>query len=341
MNQFSGLDIARWINKYKETIDTSRINQIYRQGEMQVCFSLNTKANKQFLVVNLPFGLIISEKQPSAPHKETGFGGWLRRNIKGVIINDVRQIKSERIIEFVFNKGRMYFEFFNKGNIVICDNDNNILITLQKQITKNRSLNRGEEYVIPNSFDTFHSNEKEYRKYIESCLKEDELMTASKFFASKCILGGKNAEIICDMLGLTLQDELNKLVGKESKIIEVINELIDQERDFEKDIADFFSSEKDIAKSRHQAKIKKIQKIIEKQEKTLSKSKLDIDKNAEIGEFIYNNYLFFDELKQAFDYANEHNLEFNKDVIEKLKKKHNVNISVNYKNAILNFEIEK
>ena len=118
MKQLSGMDICRWVHTYGELIKTSRINQIYRQGINQLCFALHTKEGKRFLVIIPPTCVLLTEKKPMTDHKETGFGRWMRSNLKGAIINDIYQVGSERIIALVLGKGTLYVELFGKGNLV-------------------------------------------------------------------------------------------------------------------------------------------------------------------------------------------------------------------------------
>lgn len=337
MKQFSGLDLARWIKLNKPLIDTSRITQIYRQGENQVCFALNTKEGKFFLISIPPEGLILSHKQPQSSHKETGFGTWMRQNLKGAIINEINQIKSERILEFKFNKGNMYVELFNKGNIICTDPEGKILITLKKQIMKERQLAKGEIYQIPESFDTFHANKKEYENYIKQLLPEE--ITASKFFATFCILGGKNAELICHKLNISTEDKLEKLIGKEEEIVKVFEELTNEKADFENQEREYFDSEIKESQSKYQEKIEKVEKIIKQQTDTLKKTHENIEKNSEIGEFIYNNYQFFDELKQAYEYSIKNKLDLTEEVIEKIKNKHNITIDIKFKKPEVTFKL--
>ncbi len=341
MRQFSGLDLARWINQFKDLISTSRISQIYRQGVNQVCFALNTKEGKHFLILNPPHGILFTSKQPQSSHKDTGFGSWMRQNLKGAVIKDIKQIKSERILQLDFHKGTLYVEFFNKGNITFTDETGNILITLQKVIQKDRQLVKNEQYKLPESFDIFHTNESELKLKLNECILEND-MTASKFFATVCILGGKNAEMICDKLNISSEDSLNILLGKELEVISVFDSLIKEDFDFKIDELEFFEKEVEESRSVYHKKIKKVENIIKQQNDTLNKSLKEIESNSFIGEFIYNNYLFFEELKNAYDYSLEKGLDFNLNVVDKLKEKHSIKgIEFKYVKPELTFELKQ
>ena len=134
MKQFSALDLYKWIKTQGELVKTARISQIYRHDIMQLTFALHTKIGKQFLIIQPPRNLFLTQSQPGTDHKETGFGTFMRQNLKGVIIQDIKQIRSERILQIILSKGHMYIELFNKGNIIITDQDDVIQTILQKQV---------------------------------------------------------------------------------------------------------------------------------------------------------------------------------------------------------------
>ena len=224
----------------------------------------------------------------------------------GAIISEINQIKSERILELKFNKGTMYIELFNKGNIIFADPDGQIIITLKKHIMKDRQLAKGEHYEVPTSFDTFHSTKEEYTEFITSLIPDG--ITASKFFATHCILGGKNSELVCSKLGLTVDDKIESLIGKEKEIVQVFEDLLKEDANFENNEKEYFETEANISMSKYKAQIEKVEKIIKRQKQTLTKTHTQIETNSKVGEFIYNNYPFFDELKKAYEYSIQNNL---------------------------------
>jgi len=334
MKQFSSLDLYKWVQKYREIIISSRITQIYRQGIFQITLALHTKENKKFLVLFPPKGLVFSDNKPSLDHKETGFGKYLRNNIKGAIIKDLFQVRSERVIGIQLNQGIMYVELYGKGNIIVCDNDNVILTSIEKQIMKTRSIAKGEKYEVPESFDVFNATEKEFNEHIKNA---DEDSNISLFLATECNLGGTIANEICREIEINKDAKIKEIYDKADLIIKKLQQKMQEEGDFEQFELEINNAKNIKEGNVHQKKIDKINTIIEKQSKSLKDVNAKIEKNTNIGNFIYDNYLFFDEVKKAYDYAIENNLEFNQQVLDKLIKKHNIKVEIKYSKPNLLF----
>lgn len=337
MKQFSGLDLCRWVAKNKALIDTSRINQIYRQGINQICFALNTLEGKRFLIVKAPECVIFTDKKPITDHKDTGFGRWMRNNIKGGIINSINQVGSERILELSFNRGKIYIELFNKGNLICCDNDNNILITLKKQIMKDRALTRGEKYELPSGFDVFNTDSEGFKNHITTNGAE---LNISKFLAMKCNLGGAVAKQICEMSNIDPEAYATETIGKEAQLLKAIHELCEQEADFSEYEKELFVGIEEKSKEVFNKKLVKVENILKQQKKALKDVIKNSDSSAKIGEFIYNEYQFFDEVKKAYEYATNNNLEFTQEILDKLKIKYNIQVDMKYKKPNITFNLE-
>ncbi len=367
----SSLELRRWVNKHKAIIETSRINQTYRLESNEVCFAIHTKESKKFIVVKMPNLIALTDTKPDKDAKETGFGSWLRNNLCGAIIKKVEQIDSERILHFKLQKAEdmdLYIEFFGKGNIIICQN-NKVLISLEKQELKDRLIAKGEEYNPPKGFNTFEANEDEITFHIQNSIqnnitnaakelvKEEQVkeaienpkgannkkeksgpektsqLNASKFFATKLGLGGEFSKELCEIIGVDINADLSVLDAKDIK--RGLAELVAKEVDF-KYLEDRYYEEtpkENIFDKRKQ----KIDAIIEEQKKTLEKTGKDIIEMNARGEFIYQNFLFFDELKKAYDYAEEHKKDFSI-ALAKLIEKHNFKDKIVYKKPHIEVE---
>ena len=330
MKQFSALDLCKWIGTHKEIIESARISQVYRQDIMQVTFALHTKEGKRFLVITPPRNLFLTQSQPATEHKETGFGTFLRQHLKGAIIQKIEQIRSERILVCRLSKGNIFIELFNKGNIIITDTENNIVSILQKQIYKERELKKGELYETPISFDALHETKEAFLAHID--LHKD-LESISLFLATRCGLGGKNAEKICEYASCS---PLEKVTAIDPAIIfEAFKRLLSEKESFRYLEEEYFEQEKERLHKGVSKEIQKIQIILEQQKKTLSETEKEITKQSRYGEYIYENYMFFEELKDAY-LKNT----LTQEALINLKKKYDIkeNIQYNKPNVTIVFE---
>lgn len=321
MKQFSALDVYKWINTQGQLVQTARITQIYRHDIMQLTFALHTTQGKQFLILQPPRNLFLTQSQPGTNHKETGFGTFMRQNLKGVIIQKVEQIRSERTIAFRLPRGNIYLELFNKGNVIVTDEKNIIQSILQKQVYKDRELKKGEVYDTPTSFDTLHASKEEFIAHME--LHKD-LDSLSLFFATRCGLGGKNAEIVCEKLGVDPQVKVTDVDAEEA--YNKFQELINEEANFLDVEKEYFEGEEAEVNEGVSKEIQKMDKIIEKQKSTLEQIDKNVEVNQKFGEFIYENYQFFEEAKTLY-LKNE----LTQETLDQLKAKHNIDKKMTYK----------
>jgi predicted ribosome quality control (RQC) complex YloA/Tae2 family protein len=329
--QYSSVNLHQWLAKHKTLIDTARISQVYRQGPNQVILTLHTKEGKKHILLMIPeFALLLDEK-PLAPHKDTGFGRWMRNNVKGCIIDTIEQITSERILKIQLRKGyTIYIEFFNKGNLIVCDTEGIIIMALQKIITKDRALAKGEKYELPESFDTFNATEEVILQHIKH---SDQDNTTSKFLASNLHLGGVVAKQICASIDIDPNALVKELVPKVAEIQAQIQTIVNQPLDTKEIEESFVNKLSDKAQEGSNKKIKKIENILKQQKKTIKKNNEQIEENSKYGEFIYNNYQFFQELVDAYKKN-----AIDDTVIAELKQKHNITQNVTYERPDINVE---
>jgi predicted ribosome quality control (RQC) complex YloA/Tae2 family protein len=321
--QYSAVNLHQWLTKHKALIDTSRISQIYRQGPNQVILTLHTKEGKKHLLVMIPEFILMLDEKPLAPHKDTGFGRWMRNNVKGCIIDTIEQITSERILKIQLRKGyTIYIELFNKGNLIVCDTENTIIMALQKIITRERSLVKGEKYELPESFDTFNATIKEIQEQIKA-VPEDT--TVSKFLASNMHLGGVVAKQICKEIEVEIDAPINTASEKLNQMQEAIMKIVKQPLDTQKIEEEFVSQQSKKTSAGFNKKIGKIENILKQQTKTLKMIEQDSVMNTAQGEFIYSNYQFFQEFVDLYNKKEDV-----QEAIEALKQKHGITQTITY-----------
>lgn len=336
MDQFSSMDVYKWINQHKSLIETSRITQIYRQDKKRICLGLNTQEGKKYLILYPPQALLLIDNKPSDDHKTTGFGTWMRSNMKGFIIKSIEQIDSERIVMIDCGKYKIFIELFHKGNVLICDEHDTIIMAIEKQIQQGRDLANNEKYQVPQTFDTFHASANDFSTHIKNISENDAELNCSQFFAIKCNLGGKIAKEICAHLSIDPQALLENLKGKEEMIVEIIAKLCSEPKDFSSYEKEVLEGPKDESLKVYEQKLKQADKIIEKQKESLEQSKKTIIELTKQGEFIYQHYALFQRLCDA--YKKDPNL--SKEDITTIIQEYGVDIKYTYKKPFIDFKIK-
>lgn len=313
----SAVELYRWLATHGALIKTARITQLYRTGKSELWWALHTKEGKRFLFTAPPEIISLTE-QKQGDHKETGFGRWMRDNIKGAIIEDIQQLGSDRVLVLSARKGptiyTIYIELYAQGNIIVCL-DGVVHVCLEKRI----GVEKGKEYNPEPQFNSFHATDTE----IETHLAEGEEMTASKALATKLGLGGAFAQEICANLGVADDASKKELLGK--PIAAEVQKILNQPTTLTPQR--YMAKKEKVVENK---KLKKIQTIIEQQTKQKEKILKEIEALTARGEYIYNNYAFFEEAVQQYkDGAVD---------IETLQKKYNIQ-NVTYKKPTLELDL--
>ena len=76
----------------------------------------------------------------------------LRKRIKGGHVESIKQHNFDRVVEIRVKKDKYYtiiVELFDKGNIILLDDENNIILPLKRKHWSNRDISSKREYVFP------------------------------------------------------------------------------------------------------------------------------------------------------------------------------------------------
>ena len=76
----------------------------------------------------------------------------LRKRIKGANVVSITQHNFDRVIEIKVKKDKIYtiiVELFDKGNIILLDDENNIILPLKRKQLSSRNISSKKKYVFP------------------------------------------------------------------------------------------------------------------------------------------------------------------------------------------------
>ncbi|MBI2140026.1 NFACT family protein [Candidatus Woesearchaeota archaeon] len=186
----------RQIVKELQSLIGSKLDTIYhpKEGELYLLFHITGEGKKILKIISGKFFYITSSRPIAG--EPSGFCLLLRKHIDNARVKEIRQLESERIVAVTFEKEeqkKLYIELFGRGNIILCDKDNNIIGALSYPSFKDREIKAKKRYEYPKmKLNLFSMSEKEFAS----------LLKASSLALVKCLaievgMGGPYAEEIC------------------------------------------------------------------------------------------------------------------------------------------------
>ncbi len=225
-NQLSALDIYVLINELKKELSYAKIQKIQGLADRGLKLKVYSKKISGDLSI-MPNYFCISKYPRKTPEKQSSFILQLRKNIKNLTLNELKQHNLDRIVEFSFEGtyGRFMLiaELFSTGNFLFCDKNKKIIGLLERQQWKDRTLNVGRDYEYPPStINPFELTFQEFAKILSSSKKS---IVAT--LAREINLGGNFAEEVCFISKTQKEKEANEFSDKERKALYAsLNEIL-------------------------------------------------------------------------------------------------------------------
>jgi len=206
------LEIHYLVNEFQFLVG-ARVDNIYSGDDFIFQLFVSGKGKELIRVVPGKMIYLTSSKKPAG--EPSGFCMFLRKHLGNARLKSIRQLGSERIIEFVFEKEgkkRLIIELFGKGNILLCENDL-ILSALVYHKWKDREIRaKGVYSYTKMSHDIFDLELKD----LDELFRSDKPLV--KCLAAELGLGGTYSEEVCLLSNVDKNISPSKL-GEESKII--------------------------------------------------------------------------------------------------------------------------
>jgi len=340
VKQLSSIDV-NFLVKELRSLEGSRVDKIYSVGKEESYIQLyKTNVGKRLLRIISGKVIFVTEIK-SVDEKPSHFCTMLRKHLENKIIDSIKQLHPERIIEFVFRGKeeikKIYIEIFGKGNVILCNNEDIIIDSLTKHKFRERSILPKHKYKYPNMlFNIFDIKKNELKEMFKES-KKDKIVIA---LAIELGLGGVYSEEIC-LLGSTdknkdpnnivskeitiIHDSIKKLINKKNnpQIIYKDKEAIDvvpfdtefykenEKKKFEgfnQALDYYFTNELKLIKKKesvHTKQINELKRIIAEQKETMESQKRREKENREKAELIYNNYKLIQEIFEELNKAKE------------------------------------
>ncbi len=228
----SGLDLAAVVRELRELIKGSRLANIYQLGQNKFLLKLRGRGRTFRLLVELGrrAHLLGEGREMSVPERPPPFCMGLRKDLRGLLLADVRQRGLDRLLELVFSGReeafRLVFELFGQGNLVLVGPDGRIKRVLRPRRMRDRELLPGREFRYPPSpeLDISRPGELDLGR-----LRELGSLEAVRGLARLTGLGGTYAEEVLARAGVEKAIPCSSLSDEElARVREALAGLVEQ-----------------------------------------------------------------------------------------------------------------
>src|SRR3989338_4169302 len=360
--QLSSLDM-HFLMKQLKDMENSRVDRLYNYGKEEIYIQLH-KANAGKIILRVILGkAIFLALEKSIDETPSGFCMLLRKHLEGKFLDSITQLEPERILEFAFKskdeKKSLYIEFFGKGNIILCSEDNKIIDALIRHKFKDRTIFPKEQYKHPSmEYNLFKIKDNDLANLFKNS-KKDKIITS---LATELGLGGVYSEEVCLLSSIDKNTAPNEISEKQIKnIVNSIKKLINKKlnpriilkndefidvtpidlefyKDYENKVfssfnealEEYFAHElKSIKKeSPYTNKINELNRIIEEQKISFEGLKSKEEENRKKAEAIYHNYQLIKEILEEINKASK---KYSWEEIKEKLKGHKIVKEVNLK----------
>lgn len=347
MKPMSNVDIFTITDELNNLLTGARVDKSFQPTKDIVVMRFHVAGTGRIDLVMECGKRIHTSKYPlENPINPPVFPMLLRKRIKGANVVSITQHNFDRIIEIKVKKDKYYtivVELFDKGNIILLDEDNNIILPLKRKRFSDRDISSKKEYQFPEErgIDPINISETELKElfassdkdlvrtlamnnlgslYAEEIIKRaNEFEEIDKHTPSADLSGSQIANLnkAIHLLFDNLQEEHFKpqIVKKDSKEDVVAFDLVKYDG-FEKTYFDnfneacdeFYSKKvntdiKNIKEAAWNKKVNKFEKRLKLQEETLDNFHKTIETSQHKGEVIYSNYTTIENLVKVVNNA--------------------------------------
>ena len=334
MKSMSNVDIYTVSDELNNLLSGARVDKSFQPTNDIVIMRFHVPGTGRVDLVMQCGSRIHTTQYPlENPTTPPSFPMLLRKRIKGAHVESITQHNFDRVIKIRVKKDKYYtiiVELFDKGNIILLDDENNIIQPLKRKQLSERDISSKREYIFPkergiNPIEVTKEELSELFKNADSDAVRTLAMNGlGSLYAEEIIQRANNtveidkntptpqlsdkqiAEIHNSMQELfdNLKDGSIKpqIVKKDSKEDVVPLDLIKYDdfektfyNDFNEACDEFYSKKvnstiKNVKEAAWNKKVKKFEKRLNLQQETLDNFEKTIKESKHKGEVIYSNY---------------------------------------------------
>ncbi|MCK9151297.1 ribosome rescue protein RqcH [Methanobacterium alcaliphilum] len=155
MKTMSNVDIFAICHELNELLKGSRVDKSFQPTKDTVIIRFHVKGQGRVDVVFQAGARLHKTQYPmDNPKIPPSFPMLLRKYLKGGIVKEVKQHKFDRVVEITISREEDYtlvVELFAKGNVILLNQENQIILPLKRKMWSDRKITSKEEYKHPPS----------------------------------------------------------------------------------------------------------------------------------------------------------------------------------------------
>lgn len=354
MKPMSNVDINVITNELDNLLENARVDKSFQPTNDTVVIRFHVPGTGRVdLVIQSGVRIHNSQYPLENPTNPPTFPMLLRKRIKGANVVSVRQHEFDRVVEIKVKKDKYYtliVELFDKGNIILLDEDSNIILPLKRKQWSDRDISSKKEYKFPEKrgINPLTVTSDEFKELINNSDRDVVRTLAGNglgsLYAEEIIhrtnldkntpaqeLDEKEIDELYDSLKSIFDETIKPQIVKGKKEDVVPYDLV-QYDEYEKTYYDTFNEacdefyskkvNKDIVGIKESAwnkKVNKFEKRLKLQEETVADFENTIETCQKKGEIIYSNYPVIENLVNVVNEARQKDYSF-KEIGKTLKK---------------------
>ena len=360
MKTMSNVDIYTITDELNDILENARVDKSFQPMNDTVVIRFHVPGTGRVdLVMQCGVRMHTSQYPLENPTQPPTFPMLLRKRIKGANVVSVKQHAFDRVVEIKVKKDQHYtiiVELFDKGNIILLDEEDNIILPLKRKQWSNRDISSKKKYVFPEERGinpvevTFEELKEMFQKSDSDVVRTLARNGLGSLYAEEIILRAENIDknqaantltdeeieklysgiesIFTDLKNDNFKPQIVKCDKKEDVVPLNLNQYKDCEKQYFKsfnEACDEFyskkinSSIKDVKESAWNKKVGKYEKRLKLQEETVEDFENTIETSQHKGEVIYSNYGAVENIINVVNSARSNDYSF-KEIAKTLKK---------------------
>ncbi|WP_407433006.1 ribosome rescue protein RqcH [Methanobrevibacter sp.] len=334
MKPMSNVDIFTISDELNNLLTGARVDKSFQPSKDIVVMRFHVAGTGRVDLVMECGSRIHTSKYPlENPTNPPTFPMLLRKRVKGAHVISVTQHNFDRVVVIKVKKDKYYtivVELFDKGNIILLDEDNNIILPLKRKQMSTRDISSKKEYIFPKErgINPISTTEEKFKEafiqndndvvrtlavnglgslYSEEIIERANSYTEIDKHTPNSDLTEEQISALfkgfTELFNALKNEEYKPQIVKDGKKEDVIPLDLIKYDGFEKEYYDnfneacdeFYSKKvntdiKDIKEKAWNKKVNKFEKRLRIQEETLDNFNKTIETSQHKGELIYSNY---------------------------------------------------
>ncbi|WP_458403495.1 ribosome rescue protein RqcH [Methanobrevibacter sp.] len=353
MKSMSNVDVYTISHELNNLLSGARVDKSFQPTKDIVVMRFHVAGTGRVdLVMQCGSRIHTSQYPLENPTMPPSFPMILRKRIKGAHVESITQHNFDRVIEIRVKKDQYYtiiVELFDKGNIILLDEENNIIQPLKRKLTSERDISSKRQYSFPEErgINPISTTEEEFKELFSE--ESDVVRTLARnglgsLYAEEIIKRAnekteidKNTpnseldnvqisslfEVLKDLFASLTDGSIKPQIVKNDAKEDVVPLDLVKYDDYEKtyyenfnEACDEFYSKKinaeikDVKESAWNKKVNKFEKRLRLQEETLDNFKTTIEESQHKGEVIYSNYTTIENIVNVVNSARSKDYSF-------------------------------